>query len=141
MSMLRRAARRRAKGEPADGRSTAWRPCTALRTLHGTADTAQHCGHCMALRTLSLCYEQRGLLSPTLPLSRLCLSPTLSLSRLASRPPCLSAGSASRPPCLSAGLSLPLLRSPLLGAVCRAHGHVSPLSRLASASRSPLPLC
>ena len=86
MSMLRRAARRRAKGEPADGaqpcvealHSTAWRPCTAqhspadtaLRTLHSTADTARHCtarhsGHCP-------CATNNG---------------------DSSRPPCLSAGS------------------------------------------------
>lgn len=76
---------------------------------------AQHCGHCP-------CATNNG---------------------DSSRPPCLSAGSplarlasqqASLPPCRA--LSLPLFRSPLLGAVCSAHGHVSPLSRLASASRS-----
>lgn len=121
--MLRRAARRRAKDEPADGHSPATRPCTALRTLHSTAGPAQHC---TALRTLSLCYEQRGLLSPTLPLSRPRFFAGL----------CLSAGSASRPPCLSAGS--PLARLCLSSCSCLSARLVSLQGSLFAASAVPV---
>lgn len=145
MSMLRRAARRRAEDEPADGHSPAWRPCTALRPS-------------TALRTLSLCYEQRRLLSPT-----------LSLSRLASRPPCLSAGLvaslqgslfaafsvpvvrgrvqcaracfASFPPCLClpSALPLPLARLCLPPCLCLSASLVAPLPASLSAAFCDLP--
>lgn len=99
MSMLRRAARRRAKDEPADGHSTAWRPCTAQ---HSPAGPAQHCGHCTALRAL-----HGTALHGTADTARHC-----GPARHCGHCPCATNnGDSSRPPCLSAGSPLARLAS------------------------------